>query len=45
MIIIPYIPFDYVFYLFSVECITAAAILTPLFLEDLRTFNVSSKIN
>jgi len=33
MVFIPYIPFNSIFYLFSLECIIAAIILFPLFME------------
>jgi len=33
MIIIPYIPSDSIFYLFSSECIIATLVLLPLFLQ------------
>lgn len=32
MVVIPYIPFNYIFYLFSFQCIIAAIILFPLFM-------------
>ena len=33
MLIIPFIPFKYIFYLFSAECIIATYVLWPLFMD------------
>jgi hypothetical protein len=37
MIFIPHIDFDYIFYLFAAECIVATAVLTPPFINELRS--------
>jgi hypothetical protein len=44
MIIIPYIPLKFVFYLFSAECLLASYVLWPLFMEELRTIDYFSFI-
>jgi len=37
MIFIPHIDFDYIFYLFAAECIIATAVLTPPFINELKS--------
>jgi MFS family permease len=43
MIFIPRIPFEFIFYLFSAECIIATLALTPLFWKELRGVIQNSK--
>jgi OPA family glycerol-3-phosphate transporter-like MFS transporter 1/2 len=37
MILIPRIDFEYIFYLFAAECIIATAVLTPPFINELKS--------